>query len=632
MKAIVQDTYGPPDVLEFRDIEKPEITDDEVLVRVRAAGVDRGVWHLMTGLPYLTRLAFGLRAPKNPVLGMDVAGVAEAVGRDVTRFRPGDEVFGIGKGTFAEYALVREEKLAPKPANLAFEQAAVLAISGLTALQGLRDHGKVEAGQEVLVIGASGGVGTYAVQIAKAFGAQVTGVCSSLEHFYSSGERRRIGSKSFKRSCTWQLKLAHGRSNDRKGNGVKVDSVIYTIVCTANGRHYVGSALSFGVRERIHLSDLNLARHHSRHLQRAWDKYGAEAFRFDILERVGDPSQLTAREQHYLDLLRPAFNALAVAGSSLGFRHTPTSLAKMRAWKRKVPGPMKGRKQTREARAKMSAAKKGHTLKVGTRHAEESKRKMSASQLFITQHNSRPVEQLAPDGAPVRRFRSIAEAARATGAHVGSIRYVLAGRARLAVGHGWRDATEPEQPPDARRTTRADFPWHERPEKRRGIMLPGLRRVRGGKVLSQSELCALSGIRAPAISAYELGHAGAAPRTILRLAGALDVTARALVDVRTVPPNSSLLPHLDPPEHSAAPPKPPQPKRTQRIATNVVRSRRRLGLSQKDLAAQAFVAITTLRDLEHGRRKTHPSTLRKVAAALHTDVRTLAAHPSEPGP
>lgn len=181
MKAIVGDTYGSPDVLELRDIEKPGIADEEVLVRVRAAGVERGVWHLMTGLPYLTRLAFGLRAPRNPVLGMDVAGVVETVGKNVTRFQPGDEVFGIGRGAFAEYARAREGKLAHKPASLTFEQAAVLAISGLTALQGLRDHGRLEAGQKVLIVGASGGVGTYAVQIARAFGAQVTGVCSTTK-------------------------------------------------------------------------------------------------------------------------------------------------------------------------------------------------------------------------------------------------------------------------------------------------------------------------------------------------------------------------------------------------------------------------------------------------------------------
>jgi NADPH:quinone reductase-like Zn-dependent oxidoreductase len=180
MKAIVRDTYGSLDVLELRDIDKPEIGDEEVLVRVHAAGVGRDVWHVMTGLPYPIRLAgYGLRAPKNPVIGSDVAGVVEAVGKNVTRFQSGDEVFGIGKGSFAEYARALEDKLAPRPANLSFEQAAVVAISGLTALQGLRDHGKVRPGQEVLVIGASGGVGTYAVQLAKAFGAHVAGVCST---------------------------------------------------------------------------------------------------------------------------------------------------------------------------------------------------------------------------------------------------------------------------------------------------------------------------------------------------------------------------------------------------------------------------------------------------------------------
>ena len=182
MKAIVRDTYGSAGVLELRDIDKPEIGDDEVLVRVRAAGVDQGVWHVMTGLPYPIRLAgYGLRAPKTPVLGADVAGVVEAVGNDVTRFQPGDEVFGIAKGSYAEYARARADRLAPKPANLSLEQAAVVAISGLTALQAVRDHGRVESGQKVLVIGASGGVGTYAVQLAKAFGAEVTGVCSTTK-------------------------------------------------------------------------------------------------------------------------------------------------------------------------------------------------------------------------------------------------------------------------------------------------------------------------------------------------------------------------------------------------------------------------------------------------------------------
>src|SRR5829696_3488170 len=180
MKAIVRDTYGSADVLELKDIDIPEITDEEVLVRVHAAGVGRDVWHIITGLPYPIRLAgYGLRAPKNPVIGSDMAGVVEAVGKNVTRFRPGDEVFGIGEGSYAEYVCAREDKLAPKSTSLTFEQAAVVAIMGSTALQALRDHGKVRPGQEVLIIGASGGVGTYAVQIAKAFGAHVTGVCST---------------------------------------------------------------------------------------------------------------------------------------------------------------------------------------------------------------------------------------------------------------------------------------------------------------------------------------------------------------------------------------------------------------------------------------------------------------------
>ncbi len=182
MRAVVQRHYGPPDGFDVAQIARPMPGVGEVLVRVRAAGVDRGVWHLTTGLPYAVRLAgYGLRRPKNPVPGMDLAGVVEAVGDGVTGFRPGDEVFGIGKGTFAEYACASASKLAHKPAALSFEQAAVVAISGLTALQAVRDHGRVEAGQRVLVIGASGGVGSFAVQIAVARGAQVTGVCSSAK-------------------------------------------------------------------------------------------------------------------------------------------------------------------------------------------------------------------------------------------------------------------------------------------------------------------------------------------------------------------------------------------------------------------------------------------------------------------
>jgi NADPH:quinone reductase-like Zn-dependent oxidoreductase len=181
MKALVQDKYGSADELELRDIDTPTIEDDEVLVHMRAAGVDRGVWHMMTGLPYFLRLivpGLGLRAPKNPVPGSDVAGIVTAVGKDVTRFQPGDEVFGIGQGSYAEYVSALENKLAPKPVNLTFEQAAVTPISGLSALQALRDAGKVQPGQKVLIIGASGGVGTFAVQIAKSLGADVTGVCS----------------------------------------------------------------------------------------------------------------------------------------------------------------------------------------------------------------------------------------------------------------------------------------------------------------------------------------------------------------------------------------------------------------------------------------------------------------------
>jgi NADPH:quinone reductase-like Zn-dependent oxidoreductase len=182
MRAVVQDRYGTVEVLREAHIDAPSIGAREVLVRVHAAGIDRGTWHLLTGKPYLMRvMGFGLRGPKNRVPGLDVAGTAVAVGEGVTRFAAGDEVFGIARGSFAEFTVAEEDKLARKPANLTFEQAAVVPISGLTAIQGLRDVGRVEAGQRVLVIGASGGVGTYAVQLAKAFGAQVTGVCSTAK-------------------------------------------------------------------------------------------------------------------------------------------------------------------------------------------------------------------------------------------------------------------------------------------------------------------------------------------------------------------------------------------------------------------------------------------------------------------
>ena len=181
MKAIVQDVYGSAGVLKLRDIARPSIGDGEVLVRVRAAGVDPGVWHLMTGEPYLVRvMGFGLRKPKVGVRGRDVAGVVEAAGARVTRFGPGDEVYGTCEsGSFAEYAAAREERLAAKPASVSFEQAAVVPISGGTALQAVRDCGRVQPGHQVVVIGAAGGVGSFAVQIAKASGARVTGVCST---------------------------------------------------------------------------------------------------------------------------------------------------------------------------------------------------------------------------------------------------------------------------------------------------------------------------------------------------------------------------------------------------------------------------------------------------------------------
>ncbi|GGN97932.1 NAD(P)-dependent alcohol dehydrogenase [Microbispora bryophytorum] len=182
MKAIVQDTYGPADVLELRDIDRPSIGDEEVLVEVRAAAVDPGVWVLMTGTPYLARAGFGLRRPKVPVRGRDVAGVVTAVGAGVTRFRPGQEVYGTcPTGSLAEYAKAPQARLAPKPADLTFEQAAAVPVSGMTALQAVRDVAGVRPGQRVLVIGASGGVGSFAVQIAKALGASVTGVCAAAK-------------------------------------------------------------------------------------------------------------------------------------------------------------------------------------------------------------------------------------------------------------------------------------------------------------------------------------------------------------------------------------------------------------------------------------------------------------------
>jgi NADPH:quinone reductase-like Zn-dependent oxidoreductase len=180
MKAVVRDAYGSVGVLRIREVDRPIAGEGEVLVRVHAAGVDQGVWHLMVGMPYVMRLAgFGVRAPNNPLLGYDVAGRVEAVGANAGLFRPGDEVFGTCRGSFAEYAVARADRLALKPDNVSLEEAAAVPISGYAALQAVREHGGVRAGQRVLIIGAGGGVGTFAVQIAKADGAEVTGVCST---------------------------------------------------------------------------------------------------------------------------------------------------------------------------------------------------------------------------------------------------------------------------------------------------------------------------------------------------------------------------------------------------------------------------------------------------------------------
>jgi NADPH:quinone reductase-like Zn-dependent oxidoreductase len=182
MRAIVQDRYGSPDVLELRELDEPAVSEHEVLVRVRAAAVNAYDWHVMRGDPYLARLAIGLRRPKAPIRGRDFAGRVEAVGREVTRFKPGDEVYGdlgTADGAFADYVSAPEDQVESKPSTLTFEQAAAAPLAGVTALMGLREVGRVQPGQRVLVNGASGGVGTFAVQLARAFGAEVTGVCST---------------------------------------------------------------------------------------------------------------------------------------------------------------------------------------------------------------------------------------------------------------------------------------------------------------------------------------------------------------------------------------------------------------------------------------------------------------------
>lgn len=179
MKAILFPKYGSPDVLQFADVEKPTPDENQVLVKVIAASVNPLDWHRMRGKPFLVRMSEGLRKPKYQKLGADLAGRVESVGKNVTEFKPGDEVFGVGSGSFAEYALAGKSKLVTKPANLSFEAAAAVPVAAFTALQGLRDTGQIQAGQKILVNGASGGVGHFAVQIAKSYGAEVTGVCST---------------------------------------------------------------------------------------------------------------------------------------------------------------------------------------------------------------------------------------------------------------------------------------------------------------------------------------------------------------------------------------------------------------------------------------------------------------------
>ncbi|MEV6772306.1 NAD(P)-dependent alcohol dehydrogenase [Nocardia sp. NPDC051030] len=209
MKAITQDAYGTTETLAYTDVPTPVVGDDEVLIQVRAAGMDPSVWHLMTGLPLVGRLALGIRKPKIRIRGWDAAGVVEAVGSRVTRFRPGDEVFGAVPGAFAEFACAPEIKFQHKPVNLSFEQAAALPTSGMTALVGLRDVGHIQPGQNVLIIGASGGVGHLAVQLAKHFGAQVTGVCSgpNAEAVLALGADTVIDYTSEKLTGTYDLIL-----------------------------------------------------------------------------------------------------------------------------------------------------------------------------------------------------------------------------------------------------------------------------------------------------------------------------------------------------------------------------------------------------------------------------------------
>jgi NADPH:quinone reductase-like Zn-dependent oxidoreductase len=222
MKAVVYEKYGPPDVLQLKEVAKPAPGEDKVLIKVCAASINALDWHLLSADIFLVRFDGGFRKPKNPILGVDVAGRVEAVGSHVTQFRPGDAVFGFGVSTFAEYACAGENKLVLKPANLSFEQAAAVPIAALTALQALRDAGGIRPGQQVLIQGASGGVGSFAVQIAKAFGAEVTGVCSTrnLEMVRSLGAEHVIDYKK----------------EDFTRNGQR-----YDLILAVNGYHPIGA-------------------------------------------------------------------------------------------------------------------------------------------------------------------------------------------------------------------------------------------------------------------------------------------------------------------------------------------------------------------------------------------------------
>ncbi len=263
MKAIVQNEYGSPDVFELKEIDKPVVKDDDVLVRVHAAALHAGDYFAMRGVPYLVRMSAGWPKPKYYVPGYDVAGHVEAAGKNVKQFQPGDEVFGTCKGTCAEYVCAGENNFLPKPANLTLEQAAAVPTSALTALRGLRDAGKVQPGQKVLINGASGGVGTFAVQIAKAFGAEVTGVCSTRnvdmvrsigadhvidytqEDFTQSGQRYdlildQVANHSLsdcRRALTPQGK--HIPNSGHSGTGYVVKALVLSLFVRQQGRPYI---------------------------------------------------------------------------------------------------------------------------------------------------------------------------------------------------------------------------------------------------------------------------------------------------------------------------------------------------------------------------------------------------------